>query len=359
MIRIYQKYLAQLFLKKVFIIFGVFLCLTFILSVFEEIGFFKDSEVHWLYPFFLTFLNTPATLFEIFPFIFLIASQFFFIELIEKNELEFLKIHGLNNIKILKIISITSIILGFLLIVIFYHFSSKLKFIYFDLKNGYSKDDKYLAVVTENGLWFKDEIYKSKYIVNAKKIENNFLKDVSITEFDEDFKLIRVIESLNVDISSLNWIIYKPSIYIDNLKSNFTDELVIETHFNQKKITSLFRNLSSLSIFELKKLKKDYENLGYDTSNISSHLNRIYSLPFYLSIMSLFSGILMLNIKRNKPIYFHIILGILSSVLIYYFYYLFNIMGENGKIPILTAVWLPLFILMIIISIGLVRVNEK
>ena len=87
MIRIYQKYLAQLFLKKLLIISGIFLALTFILSVFEEIGFFKDSDVHWLFPFFLTLLNTPSTLFEIFPFIFLISSQFFFIELIEKNEL--------------------------------------------------------------------------------------------------------------------------------------------------------------------------------------------------------------------------------------------------------------------------------
>ena len=195
--------------------------------------------------------------------------------------------------------------------------------------------------------------------MNAKKIENNLLKNVSITEFDKDFKLIRVIESINVDISNLNWIVYKPTIFINNLTNNLNDDLVIETHFNQKKITSMFRNLSSLNIFELRKLRKDYENLGYDTSDIGSHLSRIYSLPIYLTIMSLLSGIIMLNIKRHKPIIFHIILGILSSVLIYYFYYLFNIMGQNGKIPVLTSVWLPLFLLMIIISIGLVRVNEK
>jgi lipopolysaccharide export system permease protein len=75
--------------------------------------------------------------------------------------------------------------------------------------------------------------------------------------------------------------------------------------------------------------------------------------------MSVFSAIIMLNIKRNKPMIYHIISGILLSVTIYYFYYLFNLLGQNGKIPLVASIWLPLFMLMIFISIGLVRINEK
>jgi lipopolysaccharide export system permease protein len=67
----------------------------------------------------------------------------------------------------------------------------------------------------------------------------------------------------------------------------------------------------------------------------------------------------MLNIKRDKAVIFHIILGIFISVVIYYFYYLFNLFGKNNTIPILTSIWLPLLILIIFIIIGLIRVNEK
>ena len=67
----------------------------------------------------------------------------------------------------------------------------------------------------------------------------------------------------------------------------------------------------------------------------------------------------MLNIKRNKPIIFHIILGILLSVIIYYFYFLFNLLGETGKIPLITSAWMPLIILTFLIIIGLIRINEK
>ena len=359
MIKIYQNYLVKLFLKKITLLSGIFLSLIFILSIFEEISYFKNIDVGIYFPFLLTLLNTPSTLFEIFPFIFLISSQFFFLELIDKNELEFLKVHGLNNIKIIQILSSTSIILGIFLILLFYQFSSQLKFLYFDLKNDYSKDDKYLAVITENGLWIKDELGDKKYVINASKINGNYLENVSIAEFDLNFKLIKMIESDKVDVSSKEWNIFKPTISINNSTKILQNDISIFTHFDLKKINSMFRNLSSLNILELNKLKQDYEDLGYSTFEITSHLNRLYSFPVYLSIMSVFSAIIMLNIKRNKPMIYHIISGVLLSVIIYYFYYLFNLLGQNGKIPLLASTWLPLLLLMIFILIGLVRINEK
>ena len=58
-------------------------------------------------------------MFEILPFVFLISTQIFFINLLEKNELEVFKYSGLNNFKIIKIISAYSFILGLILIIFF------------------------------------------------------------------------------------------------------------------------------------------------------------------------------------------------------------------------------------------------
>jgi len=359
MIKTYEYYLIKLFLKKILIVSLVFLSLILILSIFDEISFFKDLEVNFFFPFLITILNAPSTLFEIFPFIFLISSQFFFLELIQKNELNVLKINGLNNFKVIKIIFFSSFILGILLVTLYYSFSSKLKFVYLELKNNYSKDNKYLAVVTENGLWIKDEIGEKIYIVNANLFKNEYLKDVSISVFSSDFDLIQILESESIDISNLNWIIYKPTISKTNKTTKLEKNIILKTHFDKKKINSLFRHLSALNIIELTKLTKDYVDLGYSTIEVNSHLNRLISFPLYLSIMSIFASIIMFNIKRNKPIIFHIILGIFLSVTIYYFYYLINLLGLNGKIPLLSSIWLPLLILTIFIFMGLIKINEK
>ena len=121
----------------------------------------------------------------------------------------------------------------------------------------------------------------------------------------------------------------------------------------------MFSDLSSLNILELNKLSNDYKGLGYSTTEVRSHLSKIYSYPIYLSLMTVFSSIVMLNIKRNRPMIFYLILSIFLSVIIYYFNFLFNLLGENGKIPVYISTLMPLFLLIVFIAIGLVRINEK
>ena len=97
-----------------------------------------------------------------------------FLNLIESKELNALKINGISNIKIILCLLLNTFVIGIILILFYYQFSSKLKFIYLDMKNSYSNDNKYLAVVTNNGLWIKDEIDDKILIVNSKEIKINF-----------------------------------------------------------------------------------------------------------------------------------------------------------------------------------------
>ena len=129
-LKTYQIYLSKVFASTLFKTSLVFLSLAFILNIFEEINFFKDMDVSITLPIFLTFLNIPSVIFDIFPFIFLITAQFAFIKLMEQNEIIVLKNFGLDNLKIIKILSVLSFGIGILIITIFYNFSSSLKFSY-------------------------------------------------------------------------------------------------------------------------------------------------------------------------------------------------------------------------------------
>ena len=89
--RIYQFYIIKNYLKTILLITSIFFSAIFVLNIFEEISYFKESDKNIIFPIILTFLNTPSVLYEIFPFIFLISSQFFFIRIFEKDELNVLK----------------------------------------------------------------------------------------------------------------------------------------------------------------------------------------------------------------------------------------------------------------------------
>ena len=56
-------------------------------------------------------------------------------------------------------------------ILVFYNISSILKFQYTNIKNNISDDNKNLAMVTDSGLWIKDEINNKKFIIKSRHIE--------------------------------------------------------------------------------------------------------------------------------------------------------------------------------------------
>ena len=359
MFKTFHLYILYKFLKLFLIVSLVFLSLTIILNIFEEISFFKNIDVTPIMPYFLTLLNAPITLFEIFPFIFLITTQFFFYEIIKNDELTLFKNIGISNFKIIKILFFFTIFMGLLIIVVYYNLSSKLKFAYTDIKNSYSNDNKYLAVVNDSGLWLKDETNSSILIIKSSNINNNFLSQVVINEFDFDFRLKRTLQSEKVDISNKIWILYNPIVSQNNNSKSSEEVIKFTTNFDSEKIKKLFSNFSTLGVMELFDLKKDYENLGYSSDEIKIHIYKLFLSPYLFALMTLLSAIIMINIKRNNSIFFNIIVGIFTSVIIYYFNFIFISLGNTGKIPPDISVFLPALFITIISLIGLVRINEK
>ena len=354
----YIKFLINLFnvsLLKIFIIFFIIILIT---NILEQVEFFKNIDLSFFYLFFLSLLNTPSVLFEILPFIFLLSTQVFFIHLIEKNELQVFKYTGLNNIKIIKILGLYSFTLGIVLVIFFYNGSSILKNSYLLIKNNYSDDNKYLAVITENGLWIKDEINDNINIINALRVNNEFLLNVSITRFNKDFDVVEILQSEKVDITSKKWKIFNPIILKGGSQSSL-DELILQSNFDLQKINGLFSNLSSLSIIDLITLRKSYMSLNYSVTDINSHLLKIVSYPVYLTLITIFSAIIMFNIGYQKNTFFKITLGIFLSVIIYYINNFLSVLGTNEKIPLTLSIFLPLIILSIINFISIIKLNEK
>ena len=358
-IKTYQIYLSKVFTLTLIKTFMVFVSLAFILNIFEEVNFFKELEVSITVPIFLTFLNIPSVIFDIFPFIFLITAQFAFIKLMDQNEIIVLKNFGLDNLKIIKILSILSFIFGLFIITIYYNFSSSLKYSYLNLKNTYAKDNKYLAVITENGIWIKDQKGENINIINAKSFHNKYLYNVDIVQFDKNFNFKKNIISKSILIENKKWIVNEALIADNKGKTKKKGNFHLDTNLNYNDLNSLYSNLSSLNIFELNDLKNKYDDINYSSTEINSAIQKLISFPFYLTVMTILAATLMLSIKYNKSQVFHLILGILISVIIYYLSFFFEELGKNEQIPIVISIWVPMIIIILFSTVSLVRINEK
>ena len=357
--KIYIKFIIFEFIKSFFYVFLIMCGLILILNILTEIDFFRDKIVKNYLPLYLSVLNSPNLLFEIFPFIFLLCTQIFFIKFLENNQIQIFKYFGLKNSKILSILFFTTFFLGLLIIIFFYNFSANFKNYYLEIKNKYSSDQRYLAMVTRNGLWIKEIIDNKTQIINASSIKNDFLIEAFISEFDEYNNLIRNIKSDKINIKNKIWVIETPLIYENNETVNLSKNLFKNSNFDSTLIKSLFSNLSSQTIMELIELKKNYESFKYSTIEIDLQLNKIYSYPFFLSLMTLLSTLIMFNSKNFKSYTLKITIGLFLSVLIFYLNNFFQIMGKTEKISVIVSIWCPLFILASINFLMTFRINEK
>ena len=354
----YIKFLSKTYLSSFFYVLLIMFSLIFILNLLSELDFFKNINVNSYLPIYLSLLNSPTFIFEMFPFIFLISTQLFFITLFNNNQLSIFKYSGLKNSKILIIISFMSFILGILIITLFYSFSSSLKNFYLDLKTNYTSDGKYLAVITKNGLWIKDVVDDKILIINSVKIDQNYLIDAYISEFNKNFEIKRNIVSPKIDISDKNWIIYEAKVFDRNTKQKF--EIVeMTTNFDYLVIQNLFSNLSSLSILELLELRKNYKSLNYSLIEIDIQLLKLISFPIYLMLMTIFSSVIMMSTKELKSSIIKISIGLFFSVIIYYLFNFFNVLGKTEKINTFISVLLPIILLTIVNSLMIRRFNEK
>ncbi len=358
-LKTYQKYLIKEFLFFVLKVTFVFFVLGFIMGILEELRFFSNIETEYYFPIFLVFLNLPSLIYQIFPFIILISIIFLFLRLSEKGELISFKNNGLENHHIIYLLSSVSFFIGIFAIIFFYNFSAMMKFNYLDIKKNYTNDAKYLASITENGIWIKDEIDENIIFTNAKKIEQDNLIEVEVIKLNKDFEYQSTITAKKMNIKNNLWRA-DDAVKLNNDNSReIIQKLELNSNFNFSKINNLYSDLSSITIWGMIKLKEDYQSVNYSTTEIDYQFQKILSYPIYLTIMSLLSTVFMMNFKSQTNKIFVITFGIFISVLIYYINHFFGIIGRSETIPLMVSIWIPLLILLIISTVGLVRINEK
>ena len=88
--KVYIKFISITFLKSLFFVFLIVFSLVFLLNILSELEFFKDLNTSINFTIFLALINSPSLIFEMFPFILLISTQLFLLNLFKIKRLKYL-----------------------------------------------------------------------------------------------------------------------------------------------------------------------------------------------------------------------------------------------------------------------------
>lgn len=360
--KILSRYLLSGFFKTIIKVILIFYCFGLILNLFEEIEFFKNNNTTILTPIILTALFIPNMILKLLPFIIFISSMWFLLQLRNSKDLLTLKVFGYSNFKIFFILASTSFIFGCIVLFAINPITSKMIKYYEQTKSQYSQDIDHLVTINKNGLWIKENVASGYRIISADQTRDATLKNVTIYNLDKNYSFIEKINAENADITEKKWILNNVSVgkfYDGVFKINEIETYSIFSEYDYNKITSLFSNFDTISFLDL---ILDYESLqdrGYNKSSIDQNLNSMLSLPFFLFIMTALASILTMNTLKKSNNFAFIVVGLISCVVIYYFKDLSLALGQTNRISLSLAAWIPVTVIGLFSSIGILQINEK
>ena len=142
-------------------------------------------------------------------------------------------------------------------------------------------------------------------------------------------------------------------------KKSIEDTFSIESIYNYEKITSLFNNSDTMSFIELVIDYRKLLNNGYNERFLNQSLHTMLTLPFFLFLMTAIASILTMNTLKKSDNLRFIVLGLIISVLVYYFKDLSIALGQTDRIPLALSIWAPIIALSLFTFIGVLQINEK
>ena len=129
--------------------------------------------------------------------------------------------------------------------------------------------------------------------------------------------------------------------------------------YDIKKIKSLYSNLDTISFWNLESEIQLLQDRGYSTAEMRAKLQRSLAYALFLLSMLLLSGVFTLGIGLKQNNWKYVFMAVIASVLIFYFNDFSAALGKTGKLPIEISVWMPVGIIFIISTVGLIHANQK
>ena len=357
-----NNYVGREFFKIVFSMSFGFFSLGFIISLFEEINFFKDWDVAFIIPLQLSLLFVPSMLYKMFPFVILLSGIWFFLKIKKNDEITAMKVSGMSNFSIIIVPSVLSIIIGIIFVTSINPITSALVRKYEKIKGSYyEKEQDYLATVTINGIWIKENNLGKNYIIKAQNLSGQNLINVTVYEFDFNNNFVQRIESESADISELSWILKKNKVIDSRGKiiSENIENITYQSQYDIKKIKSIYSNLDTVSFWSIDEEIKLLRERGYSTREMRGKKHSAFAYPFFLLGMVLLSGVFTLGTSFKENNWTYVFISIFLSVLIFYFNDFSAALGKTEKLPIELSVWMPIIIIFIFSTMGMIHANQK
>ncbi len=346
---ILDLYLARRFLTTFLGVFGVFLALSFLIGMLEQIRRFDAGEVGFVGIIKLTLLNTPRETSRILPLIMTMATLTFFMSLARSSELVVIRSTGRSVYRTLFApVSVAFMIgVGAVAIVNPIVASTSNQYEIVAARNA-ERVSSFLSLSRE-GLWLRQGGRDGQVVIRAARSnqDGTILSDVTFFEFGPDGAPGYRIEAESATLGSGIWQLESAKKWHLDTSANperestVYAELDVPTGLTADRIRESFGTPDSISIWELPDFIDRLERAGLSPLRHRVWMNMELALPVMLTAMALVGAGIFMRHTGYRRTSTMVILALALGFALHFIRNFAQILGENGQIPVLLAAWCP------------------
>ncbi len=298
----------------------------------------------------MVILKAPRLAQRIFPFAFLLGAILSFTRLTKHHELIVIRAAGVSVWQFLTPALIVSTLLGALITTVHSPVSASMYERFEQLQERHDQSKNSLLQVTQDGVWLGQEDSGNRSLIHALSVKDSgtTLSKVIIFTFDGDHQWSERIDAENAYLKPGYWEIHNAWYTSRNQPSVSYEVYELPTPLTQDQLQESFAPPETMSFWDLPHFIRMAEEIGFSALQHRVFWHTILATPVLLCAMVLIAAIVSFRFSRLGGTGLLLIIGILFGFGLFFITDLARVLGEAGTLPTIVAVWMPVFVALLL-----------
>lgn len=343
---ILDRYIARKFTTTFFGILAGFIAFMWLVELLEHVRRYGDEGFGFARLAYLALLHLPGVLYQIISLVVLLSAVLLFINLARTSEMVITRAAGRSAMRSLAAPVVAAALIGVLAICFLNPLVASTSKRYENEISDLRGESRVISISRE-GLWLRQGRPDRQTAIRADRanLDGTQLFDVTFYGFSPDGTPIYRANAVEAQLTDGAWILtqVKRWDFVDRenpeAEAQILPTLRISSDLTRDQIRDSFGTPSSIPIWQLPGFITQLETAGFSARAHRIWLQTEIARPFTFAAMVLIGAVFTLRHTRMGRTGVMVLLAVLSGFATYFATSMTNLMGENGQLPVLLAVW--------------------
>ena len=334
------------------IIAAVFLGILYLFELVEMMRRFGGGETGLRQILWLAALRAPTTFYQVLPLLAILSAMALFLALARSSELVVIRAAGRSAVRMLVEPFIATLLFGALVVAALNPVVSAATRLYQSQAQAITAPDLVLQVaIGDTGLWLRQGDQLRQTVIRAGSVAQDGLTfhNAGFISFDgQTGAPVARIEAAVARLGDGAWELEQAKSWdltADNPERDAErhERYALPTDLTPERIRDSFARAGAISVWALPEFITALDRAGLATRTFRVQLHTELALPLLMAAMMLVGTVLCMRHARSGGAGGRIMVTVIAGFALFFLRNFAQVLGENGQIPLVLAVWTPPF----------------